>query len=251
MPSANALRRQIEATLASRIPAALSPAPRFSSGLAPSGTAALDHLTGGFPVGAISELSGPHSSGRTSIALAFLAQKTQEGQACAWIDVNDALDPESAAANGVRLSNLLWIRCRRTAQPWTQLDEALRAVDLILQAGGFRVIVLDLGDVAPKQATRIPLATWFRFRQMSQEASSSLLAITQRPCVHSSADLVLKMMPMQARAARERVMSAAHFEVTVVRQRFAPVEDIGSKRKPVSSTWSNAMPWTQDGTVGA
>jgi hypothetical protein len=251
MPSANALRRQIEATLATRIPSALSPSPRVSAELADTGIPAVDQLTGGFPVGAISELTGPISSGRTTVALAFLAERTLEGQACAWVDVNDALDPESAAASGVRLGNLLWVRCRRTAQRWTQLDESLRAVDLLLQAGGFRAIVLDLGDVSPKQATRIPLATWFRFRQMAQEASSCLLVITQRPCVHSSADLVLRMMPMQARALRDRVMNTAHFEVTVERQRFAPVQDIGSKRKPVSSTWSSAMPWTQTGTDGA
>jgi recombination protein RecA len=248
MPSANALRRQIEAALGERIPAALSPAPRLSKERAATGIAALDELTGGFPVGAISEVTGPSSSGRTSIALALVAQMTHEGRACGWVDVNDALDPESAAANGVRLGNLLWVRCRNAAQPWSQMDDALRAVDLLLQAGGFRVLVLDLGDVAPKHASRVPLATWFRFRQMAQETSTCLLVITQRACVHSSADMLLRTMPIKMQAARDRVVNAARFEVMVERQRFAPVRDIGSVRKPVASTWSSAMPWTHNGT---
>jgi hypothetical protein len=263
MPSANALRRQIEATLAGRIPAALSPSPRTANVTALTGIAAVDALTGGFPVGTISELTGPSSSGRTSVALAFLAQRTQEGQICGWVDASDALDPESAAANGVRLSNLLWVRCKRASQasrpsqpsqpsqPWARMDEALRAVDLLLQAGGFRGIVLDLGDVAPKHATRIPLATWFRFRQMSQEASASLVVLTQSPCVHSGAGLVLRMLPMGTQSGRGRVMRSASFACKVERQRFAPVQEIGSQRKPVASTWSSTMPWTHTGTGGA
>ena len=69
-------------------------------------------LDGGLPVGAISEVTGPESSGRTSLALAFLAQRTREGQVCAWVDVTDAFDPESAAASGVALRQLLWVRCQ-------------------------------------------------------------------------------------------------------------------------------------------
>ena len=262
MPSANALRRQIEATLAGRIPAPLSPSPRIANATASTGIAAVDALTGGFPVGAISELTGPNSSGRTSVALAFLAQRTQEGQVCGWVDASDALDPESAAANGVRLGNLLWVRCKRasqptqSSQPWAGMDEALRAVDLLLQAGGFRAIVLDLGDVAPKHSTRIPLATWFRFRQMSQEASASLVVLTQSACVHSSAGLVLRMLPMGVQSDRSRVMHSMSFACKVERQRFAPVQEIGSRRKPVASTWSSTMPWTHmpsthTGTGGA
>ena len=59
-------------------------------------------------MGAISEVAGPESSGRTSLALSFLAGRTQEGLACAWVDAGDALDAESAAASGVNLKQLLW-----------------------------------------------------------------------------------------------------------------------------------------------
>jgi len=100
------------------------------------------------------------------------AQRTASGQVCAWVDADDAFDPESAAANGVNLRQLLWVRCRKAggpvqskqaAKPWSRLDQALRATDLLLQAGGFAAIVLDLGDTAAEYTRRIPLATWFVF----------------------------------------------------------------------------------------
>jgi hypothetical protein len=70
-----------------------------------------DLLAGGLPLGAITEIVGPECSGRTSLALSFLAQMTQAAKVCAWIDVSDTLDPESAAATGIDLSRLLWVRC--------------------------------------------------------------------------------------------------------------------------------------------
>jgi recombination protein RecA len=112
MPTASALRFQIEAALADRIPSALSPAPRIIRPVMPTGIQALDDLIdGGLPVGAITELAGPECSGRTSVAFSFLAQVTQAARVCAWIDVSDSFDPESAAAAGVGLSRLLWVRC--------------------------------------------------------------------------------------------------------------------------------------------
>ena len=117
MASAHLLRLQIEAALSDRIPSALTPAPRVIRPTAPSGIAALDErLGGGLPIGAISELTGPECSGRTSLALSFVAGLTEAGRVCAWVDVSDALDPESAAACGVDLERLLWVRCGREAE---------------------------------------------------------------------------------------------------------------------------------------
>ncbi len=77
-----------------------------------TGIAALDALThGGIPRGALTEISGSASSGRTSLLLSFLAQLTQAGESCALVDASDALDVESAAAAGVVLNRLLWVRC--------------------------------------------------------------------------------------------------------------------------------------------
>lgn len=112
MPSASALRLQIETALQTRIPGALTPRPRTVRELVPTSVPELDALLeGGLPVGAISEFVGPQSSGRTSLAMATLAEMTQAGKTVAWVDTSDALDPESAAAAGVVLSRQLWVRC--------------------------------------------------------------------------------------------------------------------------------------------
>src|ERR1700678_3206694 len=112
MPSASHLRAQIEATLAERIPSALTPLARLPYPVSPTGIPEIDLLLhGGFPVGALSEVVGPECSGRTSLALAFVGSMTQAGKVCAWVDVSDTLHPESAAAIGVDLSRLLWVRC--------------------------------------------------------------------------------------------------------------------------------------------
>ena len=88
-------------------------------------------LQGGFPLGAITELVGPECSGRTSLALTFVAGLTQAGKVCAWVDVSDALHPASAAALGVDLSRLLWIRC---GVSWHSSFEAIpTASDYVLQ----------------------------------------------------------------------------------------------------------------------
>jgi hypothetical protein len=198
MSTASALRFQIERTLEARFPSALTPRPQTGYETAPCGIAAVDDfLGGGLPVGAISEISGPESSGRTGLALSFLAQRTSAGQVCAWVDVNDMLDPESAAANGVSLRQVLWVRCADagnagTRKTWARLDQALKVVDLILQAAGFAAAVLDLGNAPVEQASRIPLATWFRFRQGAQRAQSSLLALGAMPYAQSSAAVVLE-----------------------------------------------------------
>jgi recombination protein RecA len=80
-----------------------------------SGVTELDTvLGGGFPRGALVELCGPASSGRTSLAFSLLAQATELQEACAFVDVSDSLDPISLAAAGVELPRLLWIRCGET-----------------------------------------------------------------------------------------------------------------------------------------
>jgi recombination protein RecA len=118
MPTATAIRRHIEAALADKIPSALTPAPRMIFPVASTGIEPLDCLLGGgVPVGALTELTGAECTGRTSIALSFLARVTQSNRVCAWVDVSDNLDPASAAAAGVDLSRLLWVRCGALEEP--------------------------------------------------------------------------------------------------------------------------------------
>jgi recombination protein RecA len=111
-----ALRHEIESSLASRIPAALSPQAVQAPRLLPIGNEAVNALLGGgLPIGGICEFTGPTSAGRTSLALSVLSEATVDS-ACAYIDVSDSLDARSAAAAGVRLKNLLWVRFSETQE---------------------------------------------------------------------------------------------------------------------------------------
>lgn len=82
-------------------------------------------LERGLPVGAITGLVGAECSGRTGLALSFFAQVTAEGKVCAWVDVSDCLQPESAAAIGVNLARLLWVRCGRCPALQTKWTESV------------------------------------------------------------------------------------------------------------------------------
>src|SRR5580704_8459495 len=111
----------------------------------------------GFPRGRISEIYGPRSSGRTGLVHLVLAASTERGECAALIDTSNSFDICSAAAAGVVLEKLLWVRCGGNA------EHAMRAADLLLHAGGFGVVALDLIDASPQALTRIPPTAWFRF----------------------------------------------------------------------------------------
>jgi recombination protein RecA len=112
MTSASSLRLEIESALAHKVPSALTPRSRVIRPTTSTGIDAVDKLLeGGLPVGVLTEIVGPESSGRTSLALSSIAQLTAAGKVCAWVDVGDMLKPECAAAAGVALPYLLWVRC--------------------------------------------------------------------------------------------------------------------------------------------
>lgn len=250
MPSSAILRQQIESAFQHRYPSVLTPSARTIREVVPTGIAEIDKLlNGGLPVGAISELTGPAASGKTSIAIAALSQRTRNGGVCAWVDANDAFDPESAAANGVSLNHLLWVRCstkqpsssQRTnkgkqSQHWTRLDQALYATDLLLQSGGFSAIVLDLADEPLEFGRRIPLATWFRYRQAADRTRCSLIVLGKASYAQSSAAVVLTCEQASIDSANSRVIRGFNFKAHRQRERFSPITSID--RKPPVSTWS-------------
>ncbi len=173
-------------TPASRL--AVRPAPEMVS----SGIAAMDALTGGLPRGCLTEICGPASSGRTTLLLAALAAATRRGECCALVDASDALDPQSAAAAGVELDRLLWVRCGENS-PEKSLEQLLRATDLLLESGGFGLIALDLGDLPERAARRIPLTTWFRFRRAVEHTPTVLLAVERQSIAGSCSSLLVKL----------------------------------------------------------
>src|SRR5579864_7469200 len=102
----------------------------------PTGVPEIDSLTGGLPRGCLTEIFGPASSGRTSLLASILASATARQEVRALIDAEDSFDPASAAAAGVRLENLLWVRCGDNA------EHALKAADLLVQGGGFGLVAM-------------------------------------------------------------------------------------------------------------
>src|SRR5580704_11312298 len=190
-PPQRAFSAFLDTRLASVTPAsrlAVRPAPEMVS----SGIAAMDALTGGLPRGCLTEICGPASSGRTTLLLAALAAATQRGECCVLVDASDALDPQSAAAAGVELDRLLWVRCGENSSE-KSLEQLLRATDLLLESGGFGLITLDLGDLPPQAARRIPLTTWFRFRRAVEHTPSVLLAVERQSIAGSCSSLLIKL----------------------------------------------------------
>ena len=110
------ISQQVEDTLRTRNAAPFSRRVR-SEQYTGFGISALDSLTRGVPAGALTEMVGPESSGRTTAALSVVSALVQGGGVCAWVDVADVFDPESAAANGVDLARLLWVRCGEPSKP--------------------------------------------------------------------------------------------------------------------------------------
>lgn len=134
----------------------------------------------GLPRGAISEIYGRNTSGKTAFVHNFLAISTQNGEFCALIDAQNAFDPASAAAGKADLRRILWVRCRDAIQ-------ALKAADLILHGGGWGVVVLDLGDIRPEMMSKLPISYWHRFRRAVENTPAALVVVEREPFVKNCA----------------------------------------------------------------
>jgi hypothetical protein len=282
-------------------------------------------------MGAITEVSGPECSGRSTLALSFLAQRTREGKVCAWIDATNAFQPVVAAASRIDLSRLLWVRCGAMAEvtvparasfqlpeecltappvkrglygggwgahprsevkgiadaisgrmetpaahrleqkasirrevhsspdgqfskppkragnnPWDRLNQALLSIDRLFESGGFSAIVLDMGGVTPEYSSRIPLATWFRYRAAAERSQSSILLLSQQPCAKSSAGLVLRLSTAESLNDEGKVFTGLKLRMEVDRQRFALGNVVPLREGPFRETvahWGNRFSW--------
>jgi hypothetical protein len=119
-----------------------------------------DPLGGGMRRGHLSEIVGERSAGCTTLWLAMAAAATARGEVVAFIDTHDRFDPMSAEAAGVDLSRLLWVR------ESGQADRALKAMNLVLQAGGFGLVAFDLSDVRGPALRQFPHTTWMRIARI-------------------------------------------------------------------------------------
>ena len=180
------LRSQVELALAGRVAAPFTYRDRNFAEHVSTGISEIDLLAGGLPRGALTEIFGPDCSGRTSLLFSALSMRTAHLEACALIDGCDAFDPHSAEAAGVDLKQLLWVRCKN-------IQQTLRATDLLLQSGGFGFIALDLSDVSREVVRHVPLDAWFRFRRAVEDTQTILVVLEQESNAKTCASLVLHL----------------------------------------------------------
>ena len=183
---ASALRFQVESVLAGRHASPFEYRDHRIVETVPAGIPAIDNLTGGLPRGSLTEIYGPPCSGKTSFLISTMASRTAASEVCALVDARDAFDPRSADTAGVKLNQLVWVRCRNAYQ-------ALRATDLLIQGGGFGLIALDLSDTPPHLVRSVPLPVWFRFRRAVEDTPTILLLLDQESNAKSCASLVLRL----------------------------------------------------------
>jgi hypothetical protein len=238
MSSASALRAQVEARLQHRIPAALSPM-RPAALTLPSGIPGIE-----IPLGRLVEICAPEavSSGCTTLLLSIIAQITGQRRCCALVDAADCFDPYFASAAGVDLERLLWVRCaarqkksksknsvRNSMKP---LEQAFKAADLVLQAAGFALIVVDLGRMEEALLHKVPLTTWFRFARAVENSPSSLIFLTPAPMARSCAALSLTMHLRQPRWSAAANASPPHARLL---ENFEIEAEVLRARKPAGS----------------
>jgi hypothetical protein len=205
--------RKLDVTLTS-LPGAEAPPDRFT----PTGDPALDAaLGGGLRRGHLSEIAGAPSSGRSSIAVTALAAAADRGEAVALVDTSDAFDPASAAARGLALARLLWVRETGDAA------RALKAYSLILQAGGFGLVVLDLADVPPPALRRFPWTTWMRIARIVEGSETAALLVGSERIARSAGGVTIALaaspVRWQGAASRARVLTGIEPAPRVIRAR--------------------------------
>jgi len=206
------LRARLESAFGERISSPFTDLDRRVFESVPTGIASLDAVTGGLPRGAITEIFGPASSGRTSLMVSILAEATAGEEVGALVDGVDAFDPKSAAAGGIELNRLLWVRCHT-------LDQVLKSTDLLLQGGGFGRVVMDLTGLPLPHVRSISLASWFRFQRTIEKTPTVLLVISPESAVKSAASLVLQT---EMRCAEwSTVLNGLNLDIEIVRSRRA------------------------------
>jgi recombination protein RecA len=176
-----AIREQIQESLGKRFGIELAIREKSAPEVLPTGIAHIE-----IPRGTLTEICGPPSSGRTSILYAAIARVTRRPEFCALIDAGNNFDPRSARNAGVHLAHLLWIRCGGNA------EKALKATDLVIQAGGFGVVALDLAGVARRDARRISLASWFRLRHAVEKTPTALILVGEERYAASCSTLQIE-----------------------------------------------------------
>lgn len=205
--------RKLDRTLTSTLPDRLDDAAVAPFGIdgldrALSGPEGRSRYAAGLPRGQVSEVVGPASSGRTSLAWAAMSAATRRGESVALIDTFDRFDPPTAHACGIQLSRLLWVRgqavskttaavdpawlpgVRAVSGPGTfierVIDRAIKALNLVVQSRVCTLVVLDFIDVPAGAQRRLPASTWFRVERAIEGSDTAVLILSAAPIARSA-----------------------------------------------------------------
>jgi hypothetical protein len=189
--TAAALREQVRSALIQRFDVDFTLHQKSAPEMVKTGVHAVDSLTGGIPRTGMTEIYGPASSGRMSLLVSILAQATLRQEFCALIDASGSFDPIGAEAAGVSLHRVLWVRCGGNA------EHALKAADLLVQAGGFGVVAMDLAGLDVRDAQRISLASWFRLRHAAEKGRTAFVVVGSEVNAKSCSTLQISLRPRQ------------------------------------------------------
>lgn len=242
---------RLESLLQTRkLDATLAKVPEAPPAVAATGIPQLDQtLAGGWRRGEVSELTGPRSSGRTTLLVATLAAAAARGEVVGLVDTFDRFDPPSAAASGLTLTSLLWVRgpsithvqpagrraAGETSLIATAVQRAVRAADLLIRAGGFGLIALDLADVPPHTLRVLPWTTWRRLAHANDGRDTAVLLVAESPLGRSARGATVRLSARPrwtGTSPQTRRLDALAFDVTVT---GAAHSSVPSSLPPVSS----------------
>jgi recombination protein RecA len=188
-----ALRSHLESLLRARkldVTLTRDHAPIIADDLAPVGVAVVDAaLGGGLRRGQLSEIVGRRSSGRTGMMHQAMCAATGRDELVALIDTDDRFDPDTAVAAGLDLSRLLWIR------ETGDVNRAVKAMNLVLQAGGFGLVVLDVADLSGAVVRGLPFTTWFRLARVIEGGPTVALVIAAEHLARSAGGATIALEP--------------------------------------------------------
>jgi hypothetical protein len=178
-----------------------------------------DRLGGGLPRGHLSEIIGPRSSGRTSLVLQLVSAATTRGELVAMLDALDMLDVASVTAAGIECRRLLWIRGHVVTNPGLcrdlngrAMEQVVKALGLVLQAGNFGLVVLDVGDAPRDAIRRLPFTTWLRLQRMVEGSQTMCVLVGQESMSRSSAGLSIKVQPAAEKLGKGARFAGAMFD---------------------------------------
>jgi hypothetical protein len=202
---------------------------------AETGVPAIDAaLGGGWARGQLSEIVGPRSAGRTTLLCHALAAAVERGEAVALIDPCDRFDPVSASEIGLDLQRLLWVRGAGDIRvPDGQAASAgltaLKAMNLVLQAGNFGLVVLDLSDLRASSMRAFPFTTWLRMSRVIEGSQTVALLVGADHLARSAGGVTVALARPSAHthitwrgtSHRARLLSAIELHPRIITARAA------------------------------